>query len=117
LQFAIWKNGGFVSGSALNQCGIRNPSVRLSGKKCGAPIPPAHIGMVKKGDEKILTHKRLFDSGAIWGAFSVRTFLCLLLGDGDRIVVYHPGGAKGRGVPVSNSPPPIPQGKCPSSEQ
>ena len=25
-------------------------------------------------------------------------------------MVYHPGGAKGRGVPVSNSPPPIPQG-------
>jgi hypothetical protein len=38
-------------------------------------------------------------------------FVTVISGDGDRIVVYHPGGAKGRGVPVSNSPPPIPQGK------
>ncbi len=51
-------------------------------------------------------------SASQWGQF-----VCLFLGDGDRIVVYHPGGAKGRGVPVSNNPPPIPQGKWPSSEQ
>ena len=26
-------------------------------------------------------------------------------------MVYHPGGSKGRGVPVANAPPPIPQGR------
>jgi hypothetical protein len=52
------------------------------GKKCGALILPAHISMVKKGGVgRILTQKRFFDSGKIWGdsdPLHSEVILCLL---------------------------------------